>query len=110
MILKSKTKRTKERISKISEPEERKTEIAQSDNREKIAGEKSEQSLKSNSHAIGISEERIKRARWKKYSKNNIWNLPNWAKDIKLHIQEANTPTQKKKSTPRHIIVKFLKT
>lgn len=72
MILKSKTKRTKERISKISEPEERKTEIAQSDNREKIAGEKSEQSLKSNSHAIGISEERIKRARWKKYSKNNI--------------------------------------
>ena len=110
MILNSKMEGTKERISKISEPQERKTEIAQSDNREKIAGGKSEQSLRSNSHSIGISEERIKRARWKKYSKSNVWNLPNWAKDIKLHIQEENTPTQKKKSTPRHIIVKFLKT
>ena len=72
MILNSKMEGTKERISKISEPQERKTEIAQSDNREKIAGGKSEQSLRSNSHSIGISEERIKRARWKKYSKSNV--------------------------------------
>lgn len=72
MILNSKMEGTKERISKISEPEERKTEIAQSDNREKIAGEKSERSLRSNSHAIGISEKRIKRSRQEKYSKCNI--------------------------------------
>ena len=40
-------------------------------------------------------------------------NFPDWAKDINLKIQEAQLISNKinsKKSTPRHIIVKLLKT